>query len=79
MDYDGVLITDAMNMQGLSDIFGRVEACLRSIEAGIDILLMPCVLYDDEEDIKDMDAIIEGIESAVAEGSNRRRTAGTVC
>lgn len=68
MDYDGVLITDAMNMQGLSDIFGQVEACLRSIEAGIDILLMPCVLYDDEEDIKDMDAIIEGIESAVAEG-----------
>ena len=68
MNYDGVLITDAMNMQGLSDIFGQVEASIRSIEAGIDILLMPCVLYDDEEDIKDLDAIIEGIENAVAEG-----------
>ena len=68
MNYDGVLITDAMNMQGLSDIFGQVEACIRSVEAGIDILLMPCVLYDDEEDLKDMDAIIEGLENAVEAG-----------
>ena len=68
MKYDGVLITDAMNMAGVSGNFGQVEASIRAIEAGIDILLMPCVLYN-LENVKSLDAIIEGIEGAVEDGA----------
>ncbi len=67
MGYDGILITDAMNMAGISENFGQVEASIRAIQAGIDILLMPCVLYN-LENVKDLDAIIEGIEKAVESG-----------
>ena len=67
MGYDGILITDALNMAGVSGNFGQVEASIRAIQAGIDILLMPCVLYN-LEDVKDLDAIIEGIEQAVEDG-----------
>lgn len=68
LGFDGVLITDAMNMAGVSGNFGQVEASIRAIQAGIDILLMPCVLYD-LEDLADLDAIIEGIEGAVEDGT----------
>lgn len=68
MKYDGVLITDAMNMQGLSDIFGQSEAAIRAIEAGNDILLMPCQLYDNEKDLQNLDKILEDIYAAVESG-----------
>ncbi len=67
MKYDGILITDAMNMAGVSENFGQVEASIMAIQAGIDILLMPCQLYNLEE-LNDLDTIIDGIEQAVAEG-----------
>lgn len=68
MKYNGVLITDAMNMQGLSDIFGLSEAAIRAIEAGNDILLMPCQLYNDETDLKNLDMILSDIYAAIESG-----------
>jgi beta-N-acetylhexosaminidase len=41
MRFDGLLITDAMDMAGVIDRFGLVEAAKRAIAAGNDILLMP--------------------------------------
>ena len=41
MHFDGLLFTDAMDMAGVVDRFGAVEAAKRAISAGNDILLMP--------------------------------------
>ncbi|MED1952847.1 glycoside hydrolase family 3 N-terminal domain-containing protein [Brevibacillus centrosporus] len=56
--FDGVIFTDAMNMQAISDHFGPVDASLRAIEAGADILLMPV----------ELDKVIAGIVDAVKKG-----------
>lgn len=44
MGYEGVIITDAMNMAAIADNFGETEAAKRAIYAGVDIVLMPTIL-----------------------------------
>lgn len=39
--YDGILVTDALEMHGLSKYYENDEACLRSFQAGLDVLLLP--------------------------------------
>lgn len=41
MDFEGVIITDAMNMKAISDNFGPVDATVKAVKAGADIVLMP--------------------------------------
>ncbi len=41
MDYDGVIITDALNMSAVSDYYGADEAAIMAVLAGCDMLLMP--------------------------------------
>ncbi len=41
LGFDGLIVTDAMDMQGLTDGYGVGEASVRAIEAGVDMLLMP--------------------------------------
>nr|WP_312469810.1 glycoside hydrolase family 3 N-terminal domain-containing protein [Neobacillus sp.] len=41
MGFKGVIVTDAMNMQAIVDHFGPVDAAVRAVKAGTDILLMP--------------------------------------
>jgi beta-N-acetylhexosaminidase len=41
MGYKGVIVTDAMNMGAISTHFGPVDAAIRAVQAGADILLMP--------------------------------------
>lgn len=38
LGYDGVVITDDMNMQGVQD-FGSLEACIMAIKAGVDMFI----------------------------------------
>jgi len=40
MGYDGLLVTDALNMGGIGN-FSEEEAAIRALEAGVDILLHP--------------------------------------
>lgn len=40
-DYDGVVVTDALNMGALVERFGPNEAPVRALAAGADLLLMP--------------------------------------
>ena len=49
MGYQGVIITDAMNMQAISSHFGPVDAAIRTVKAGTDIVLMPVGLKDAAE------------------------------
>lgn len=54
--YNGVIITDAMNMYAITKKFGKNEACKLAINAGGDILCMPVILREkkDEAKLKDL-------------------------
>ncbi|WP_270180196.1 glycoside hydrolase family 3 protein [Alkalihalobacillus sp. CinArs1] len=41
MGHEGVIITDAMNMGAIVEHFGAVDAAVRTVKAGTDIVLMP--------------------------------------
>ncbi len=41
MKFQNIIVTDAMDMQGLAQMFNQGEAAVRAIEAGADVLLMP--------------------------------------
>jgi beta-N-acetylhexosaminidase len=41
LGYSGVIITDSLQMQGVRDLYGDDEIAIRTLEAGVDILLEP--------------------------------------
>ena len=41
LDYQGVIVTDGLNMGAIEKNYGSGEACVLAFEAGNDILLMP--------------------------------------
>lgn len=67
MGFNGVVVTDAMNMAGVANTFDQVQAVILAFEAGVDMVCMPTVLYN-LEDLKNLDAIIDGVEKAVNNG-----------
>ena len=67
MGYDGIIITDALNMKAISDNFGEVEAVKMAIKAGVDIALMPTILRSNEDVVK-LQAIVDGIKVAIDSG-----------
>jgi beta-N-acetylhexosaminidase len=58
MKFNGLIVTDAMDMGGVTSLYPPGEAAVRSVEAGADVLLMPPV----------PDAAMAGLEQAVASG-----------
>ncbi|GAA0469672.1 glycoside hydrolase family 3 N-terminal domain-containing protein [Alkalibacillus silvisoli] len=58
MGYEGVITTDAMNMNAITDHFGPVDAAIRAVQAGSDIVLMPVGLEEVADGL--LDAIEEG-------------------
>ncbi|HJY05195.1 MAG TPA: glycoside hydrolase family 3 N-terminal domain-containing protein [Bryobacteraceae bacterium] len=63
MGFKGLIVTDAMDMQGLTALFSQGEAAARAIEAGADVLLMPA----------DPEACIRGVMEAVRKGRISQR------
>ncbi len=57
LGYDGVVITDALEMKAVSKVYSSGEASLKAFKAGADILLMP-VNYKEA-----FDAVYEAVES----------------
>ena len=41
LGFDGIIITDAMNMGAISENYGSGEAAVQSVLAGADMILMP--------------------------------------
>lgn len=41
MQYDGIVITDAMNMGAIAQQNSSSEAAVKAIQAGVDVILMP--------------------------------------
>jgi beta-N-acetylhexosaminidase len=56
--FDGLIVTDALEMGGIAKGFGVREAAVRAVEAGADVLLMP----------PDVHAAIEAVVAAVNAG-----------
>ncbi|HYO98835.1 MAG TPA: glycoside hydrolase family 3 N-terminal domain-containing protein, partial [Pyrinomonadaceae bacterium] len=56
MGFDGIIVTDALDMSGLTIYFTPGEAAVRAVIAGADMLLKP----------SDTDAVIAGLREAVA-------------
>ncbi|MFV8782058.1 glycoside hydrolase family 3 protein [Microbulbifer sp. SA54] len=67
MGYKGVIVTDALDMAGISNYFSAEEAVVHTFAAGADIALMP-VKIRFPEDLTRLDAIIDRVESAVLNG-----------
>ena len=58
MGFEGVIITDALNMGAISQNYNSTEACIQALEAGVDMLLMPDDFY----------SAYQGVLQAVQEG-----------
>ncbi len=41
MNFDGLIVSDAMDMRGVLDRYGAIEAAILAVEAGADILIQP--------------------------------------
>ena len=41
MGFEGVIVTDALNMKAIADNFGQEEAVVLALKSGVDIALMP--------------------------------------
>jgi beta-N-acetylhexosaminidase len=58
LNYEGIIITDALNMGAISEKYTSSEAAVKAVEAGVDMLLMPVNLQ----------AAYDGIYDAVMSG-----------
>ena len=58
MGFDGLVVTDALDMAGVTSLYSPGEVAVRSILAGADLLLVPPVL----------DAAMEAVRDAIATG-----------
>lgn len=58
MDYDGLVFTDGLNMEGVAKQFGTGEVELRAVKAGVDVLLIS----------KDMPTAFNRLKTALADG-----------
>lgn len=58
MGFDGIVITDAMNMGAIANRYNSSEAAVKAVEAGVDIILMP----------NDFASAYQGVINAVREG-----------
>ena len=59
MGYNGVVITDALNMSAVSEYYDSAQAAVMALKAGADMVLMP----------EDFEAAYEGVLAAVADGT----------
>jgi beta-N-acetylhexosaminidase len=62
LKFRNIIVTDAMDMQGLSKMFNQGEAAVRAIEAGADVLLMPL----------NPETVIHAVVAAIEDGRLKR-------
>jgi beta-N-acetylhexosaminidase len=58
MGFNGVVFSDAMDMKGVIDKYGSIEAAKRAVAAGVDVLIQPV----------DVTATIDAVVAGVSEG-----------
>ena len=67
LNFKGLIVTDAMDMQGVLSLFSSGEAAVRAVAAGADVLLMPI----------DPEPCIKAIQAAIASGRLSRQRIDT--
>jgi beta-N-acetylhexosaminidase len=55
MGFKGIIVSDAMDMQGVLDQFGAIEATKRAVSAGVDVLIQPLDVS------QTIDAVVAGV------------------
>ena len=67
LGFDGIVITDAMDMGAVTQHFRKLDAAKLAINAGVDILLMSCDLST-EADVRNAGQLISSLALAVQNG-----------
>lgn len=65
LGYQGLIVTDALDMAGISHFFSPHDAVIATFAAGADIALMPVKLQSPAE-LADLAALLSALEQAVA-------------
>ena len=73
--YTGVIVTDALDMAGISQFFSHTQAVVQTFAAGADIALMPVKLQHPGE-LTALGDLLQALEAAVASGSIDRAELG---
>jgi beta-N-acetylhexosaminidase len=63
LGFQGIVVTDALEMAGIVKSFSTGDAAVRALEAGVDVLLMPA----------DPEAVVKAVTAAVGSGRLTRR------
>lgn len=71
MGYQGLIVTDALDMRGVSSFFNEQQAVIETFKAGADIALMPIKIRKREDFIK-LEALLDTLENAVLTGQLNR-------
>ncbi|WP_370577296.1 glycoside hydrolase family 3 N-terminal domain-containing protein [Photobacterium sp. BZF1] len=67
LNYQGLTITDALDMQGIADYFEEADAVIKTFQAGVDIALMP-TLFRTAGDEGKLGNLIDDIVEAIHQG-----------
>lgn len=67
MGFQGIVITDALDMAGISHFFSPEQALIETFRAGADIALMPLRLHH-PDDLSGLSALIDTVFDAVKRG-----------
>lgn len=67
LEFDGVVITDALNMQAISAAFTPLQAVKHSFNAGADIALMPLEIQSPDDFIR-LEQLLDQLVAAVQSG-----------
>ena len=58
MGYDGIVVTDAMNMGAIAENYSSADAAVLALQAGVDLILVPA----------DFESAYQGVLDAVRDG-----------
>ncbi len=64
MGFDGIIVTDALDMKAITDNYAIDDVMAMSINAGVDMLIMPAVR--DKATMKQIDDMIESLKTTKA-------------
>ena len=71
LDFEGLVVTDALNMGAISNRYSSGEAAVRAVQAGVDILMMPQDFYGAYESLLNAVSQDEISEERIGESVTR--------
>ncbi|MGP9802871.1 beta-N-acetylhexosaminidase [Rheinheimera sp. NSM] len=71
LGYNGVIVTDALDMAGIAKFFTHTEAVVQTFAAGADIALMPVKLQHPGE-LSALTVLLDALEAAVNKGEIKK-------